>query len=126
MWQYYRDEQNYNLVNSKSFKSKIKITGRTPADGNEMPLINCEVSLMFTWSSTCVITNSTGEGKFEITDTKLYVPLVTLLTQDNAKLLQQLKSGFKRVVNWNNYFSKPELKIKSELKSTKSKFKSFG
>ena len=125
MWQYYRDEQNYNLVNSKSFKSKIKITGRTPADGNEMPLINCEVSLMFTWSSTCVITNSTGEGKFEITDTKLYVPLVTLLTQDNAKLLQQLKSGFKRVVNWNNYFSKPESKIKSELKSTKSKFKSF-
>ena len=51
------------------------------------------------WSSTCVITNSTGEGKFEITDTKLYVPVVTLSTQDNAKLLQQLKSGFKKVVN---------------------------
>ena len=75
----------------------------------EMPLINCEVSLMLTWSSTCVITNSTGEKKFEITDTKLYVPVVTLSTQDDAKLLQQLKSGFKRVVNWNKYLLKPEL-----------------
>ena len=59
-----------------------------------MLLINCKVSLRLTWSSTCVITNSTGEGKFEITDTKLYVPLVTLSTQDNGKLLEQLKSGF--------------------------------
>ena len=75
----------------------------------EMPLINCEVSLILTWSSTCVITNSAGEGKFEITDTKLYVPVVTLSTEDNEKLLQQLKSGFKRVVNWNKYLSKPEL-----------------
>ena len=75
----------------------------------EMLLINCEVSFMLTWSSTCVITNSTGEGKFEITDTKLYVPVVTLSTQDNAKLLQQLKSGFKRVINWNKYLSKAEL-----------------
>ena len=65
----------------------------------EMPLINCEVSLILTWSSTCVITNSTGLGRFAITDTKLYIPSVTLSTQDNAKLLQQLKSDFKRVVN---------------------------
>ena len=106
LWQYYRDEPNNNLANSKSFKSKIKITGGTPAGGNEkdveimvplnylsnfwrileMPLINCEVSLILRWSSTCVITNSTDEGKFEITDTKLYVPVVTLSTQDNAKL----------------------------------------
>ena len=75
----------------------------------EMPLISCEVSLILTWSSTCVITNSTGEGVFDITDTKLYVPMVTLSTQDNSKLLQQLKSGFKRVVNWNKNLSKPEL-----------------
>ena len=47
-----------------------------------MPLINCEVSL--TWSSTCVITNSPGAGRFAITDTKLYVPVVTLSTQGNA------------------------------------------
>ena len=52
-----------------------------------------------------VISNST----FKITDTKLYVPVVTLSTQDNAKLLQQLKSGFNRIINWNKYLSKPEL-----------------
>ena len=74
-----------------------------------MPLINCKVSLILTWSSTCVITNSTGAGAFEISDTKLYVPIVTLSTQENAKLLQQLKSGFQRVVNWNKYLSKPKL-----------------
>ena len=74
-----------------------------------MPLINSEVNLILTWSSTCVVTNSTGAGTFEITDTKLYVPVVTLSTKENAKLLQQLKSGFKRVINWNKYLSKPEL-----------------
>ena len=56
-----------------------------------------------------IITNSTGEGKFEITDTNLYVPVITLSTQDNAKLLEQLKSGFKRVINWSKYLSRPEL-----------------
>ena len=74
-----------------------------------MSLINCETNLILTWSSTCVITDSTGAGTFEITDIKLYVPVVTLSTQENAKLLQQLKSGFKRVINWNKYLSKPEL-----------------
>ena len=128
LWQYYKDDPNDNLVRSESFKSKIKITGKTPAAGNtkdveiivplkylsnfwrtlEMPLINCEVNLILTWSSTCVITNSTGAGRFEITDTKLYVPVVTLSTQDNAKLLQQLKYGFKRIINWNKYQSDPK------------------
>ena len=75
----------------------------------KIPLINCEVSLTLTWSPNCVITNSTGEGKFKITDTNLYVPVVTLSTQDNAKFLKQLKSGFKRVINWNKYLSRPEL-----------------
>ena len=59
----------------------------------ELPLINCEVHLILTWSSTCVITNSTGAGTFKIADTKLYVPVVTLSSQDNAKLLQQIKSS---------------------------------
>ena len=68
-----------------------------------MRLINCEVNLILTWSSTCVISSATGETKFKITDTKLYVPVVP--TQDNAKLLQQLKSGFKRTINWNKYQS---------------------
>ena len=72
----------------------------------EMPLINCEVNLILTWSSTCVITNSTGEGRFTITDTKLYVPVVTLSTQDNAKFLEKLKLCFKRTINWNKYQSK--------------------
>ena len=71
-----------------------------------MPLINCKVNLILKWSSTSVITNSTGAGTFAIRDTKLYVPVVTLSTQDNAKLLQQLKSGFKRTINWNKYQSK--------------------
>ena len=70
-----------------------------------MQLINCEVTLLLTWSKDCVITNSTGEEKFQITETNLYVPVVTLSTQDNAKLLQQLKSGFKRTINWNKYES---------------------
>ena len=52
-----------------------------------------------------VISSTTGETKSKITETKLYVPVVTLSTQDNAKLLQQLKSGFKRIINWNKYES---------------------
>ena len=52
-----------------------------------MPLINCEVNLILTWSSTCFIANSTEA--FPVTNTKLYVPVVTLSTQHNAKLLQQ-------------------------------------
>ena len=67
----------------------------------EIPLIYCEVNFILTCSSTCVITNSTDAGTFAITDTKLYVSVVILSTQDTSKLLQQLKSGFKRVVNWN-------------------------
>ena len=101
LWQHYRDEPNDDLEDSESFKSKIKITGKTPNNDNEkdieimvplkylsnfwrtleMPLINCKVNLILTWSSTCVITNSTGAGTFVITNTKLYVPVVTLLTQ---------------------------------------------
>ena len=62
-----------------------------------------------TWSSTCVITNSNGVGTFAITDTKLYVPAVTLSTKENTRFLQQFKSSFKRVINWNKYLSKPAL-----------------
>ena len=78
----------------------------------EMLLINCEINLILTWSINCVIasTNVANQNAtFEITDTKLYVPVVTLSTQDNSKLLQQLNSGFKRVINWNKYLSKPEI-----------------
>ena len=64
-----------------------------------MSFINCEVNLISTWSSTCVIANSTDAGRFEITDTKICVPVVALSIQENANLLQQLKSGFKRTIN---------------------------
>ena len=70
-----------------------------------MPLINCEVNHILTWSKDCVITNSTGEAKFAITETKLYVPVVTLSTKDNEKLLQQLTSRFKKAISWNKYES---------------------
>ena len=77
----------------------------------EMPLINCEVNLILTWSSTCVLiaTNTPNQNAtFAITDTKLYVPVVTLPTQENTKFFQRLKSGFKRIINWNKYLSTPE------------------
>ena len=125
LWQYYKDDPNDNLADSESFKFKVKITGKTPAKGNtkdveiivplkylsnfwrtlEMPLINFEVNLILTWSRDFVITNSTGEGKFAITETKLYVPIVTLSANDNAKLLQQLKSSFKETISLNKYES---------------------
>ena len=114
-----------------SFNVKAKITCQTQANGRknveimvllkylsnfsrtiEIPLINGEVNVILTWSVNCVIvsTNNANQGAtFAITETKLYVPVVTLSTQDNAKLLQQLKSGFKEIINWNKYLSKPEL-----------------
>ena len=64
-----------------------------------MPLINCDINLILSWSEDCVISSATGATKFKITEAKLYVPVVTLLTQNNAKLLQQLKSSFKRAIN---------------------------
>ena len=44
-----------------------------------------------------------------MTGTNRYVPVVTLSTQDNARLLSQLKSSFKRTIRWNKYLAKPEL-----------------
>ena len=90
LWQYYKDIPNDNLARSESFKHKVKITGKTPNNGNtkdveiivplkylsnfwrilEIPLINCEVNLILTWSKDCVITNSTAERKFTITETR--------------------------------------------------------
>ena len=141
LWQYCKDiparDANNEITEfrvnntTESFNFKAKITDQTGDDGTkdveimvplkylsnfwrtlEMPLINCEVNLILTWSSTCVIASAGDANQaatFSITDTKLYVPVVALSTQENAKLLQQLKSGFKRVINWNKYLSKPEL-----------------
>ena len=80
-----------------------------------IPLINCEFELILTWSKKCVLVNMSeidGEGdnpaivapfglKFKITDTKLYVPVVTLSKENNTKLLEELKTGFKRTIKWN-------------------------
>ena len=95
-----------------SFNLKEKLTGQTGDNSTknvevmvplkclsnfwrtlEMPLINCEVTLDLNLSENCVIvaTNVAQTTKVSITDTKLYVPVVTLFTQDNAKLLEQLK-----------------------------------
>ena len=72
----------------------------------EMPLVNCEINLILTWSEDWVISSENGEKKLKIIDTKLYVPVVTLSTQNNAKVLEQLKSGLKRTINWNKYQTK--------------------
>ena len=58
-----------------------------------MLLINYEINLNLTWPEKCVLLNDTIGTTFTITGTKLYVPVLTLSTQDNAKLLQQLKLG---------------------------------
>ena len=142
LWQYCKDIPARNANTDEiiafdannltdSFKFKAKITGQTGNDGTkdveimvplkylnnfwrtlEMPLINCEVNIILTWSSSCVIASvivANQAATFAITDTKLYVPVVTLSTQENTKFLQQLRSGFKRVINWNKDLSKPEL-----------------
>ena len=76
----------------------------------KMSLINCEINLILTWSNRCFIIDKPIVGQeptFTITDTKLCVSIVTLATQDNAKLFEQLKSDFKKTTNWNKY----ELKV---------------
>ena len=77
-----------------------------------MSLINCEVELILNWSKDCVIIYTNVDDQvptFTITETNLYVPVVALSTQDNEKLLPQLKSGFKITISLNKYLAKPEL-----------------
>ena len=74
-------------------------------------MINCETQLILTWSKNCVLADTTlannpsTELEFQISDTKLYVPVVTLSTENDKKCLEQLKSGFKKTVKWNKYRS---------------------
>ena len=75
----------------------------------EMPLINCEINLILTWSNRCFIIDNPIVGQ----EPNLYVSVVTLSTQDNAKLLEQLKSSFKRAINWNKYEPKVTLEQRS-------------
>ena len=84
-------------------------------------MINCEVELILTWSKNCVLADMTAGNaqgcnpvivapsgaKFKITDTKLYVPVVTLSKENDTKLLEQLKTGFKRTIKWKKIQIKP-------------------
>ena len=67
-----------------------------------MPLINCKVELSLKWYERCLLTVA-NTATFKITDAKLYVPIVTLKTEDNTKLSKLLSEGFKRSVYWNKY-----------------------
>ena len=90
----------------------------------DIPVINCEVSLTLTWPVNCVINslekrlvtaaqgdipavydNSPIGALFDITDTKLYVPVITLSDENDNKLLEQLNTGFKSAIKWNKYRS---------------------
>ena len=140
LWQYCKDipaVNNGNIVDfgennlTDSFNFTVKMTGQTGDNGTkgveimvplkylsnfwrtlEIPLINCEINLILTWSANCVMVSTDVENQgaaFPISSTKLYVLVVTLSTKDNTKLLQQLKSGFKRTMNWNKYQSTAKL-----------------
>ena len=139
MWNYYTDEPSNPLSsNSESFKYKTSIVGKTPEDNDSLtnakvviplkhlsnfwrslniPLINCEVELILTWSENCVLADMTLDAyadpailapsgaKIKITDTKLYVPVVTVSKENDTKLLEQLKTRFKKTTKWNKYRS---------------------
>ena len=120
------------ILNSRSFKYKAALVGKTPDAVNntnssvkntkivvplkylsniwrslEMPLINYKVYLELNWIEKCILSSAGDTAKFAITDTKLHVPIVTLSTKDSANLTKQLNEGFKRSVYWNSYETKP-------------------
>ena len=72
-----------------------------------MPLINCKIHLELNWNKDFVM-STIAARTFKITNTKLYVPFVTLSSKDNAKLVKLLESGFNRPVYWNEYQTKIE------------------
>ena len=71
-----------------------------------MLLIDCKLSVNLTWFEDSLISSGARRTRFTVTDTNVYVPFVTLWTQDNLELLRQLELGFKRKINWNKYQSK--------------------
>ena len=89
----------------------------------EMLLINCEINLLLTWSGNCVQaiycykSSNNVCNKINVFNkryTKRYVPDLTFSTQDNTKLLQELKSGFKRTTKWNIYQSKVTMRRQNQ------------
>ena len=90
-----------------------------------MPLINCKIHLEINRNNSCVMYRAGGdnandrETTFEITSTKLYIPIMTLSTKDNVNLTKQLNEGFKRPVYWNEYKSKIEKKQANDQNLTR-------
>ena len=79
----------------------------------EMPLINCKISLELTWTQNCLLSSAAAQEAvnsvtFSMTDTKLYVPIVTLSSKDTNHLSNLLSEGFKRSLFWNRYAAKVE------------------
>ena len=76
-----------------------------------MPLVNCKIDLELTWHKDCMIFSANSAAgqvvSFMITNTKLYIPVVTLSIKDNNNLTKQLNDGFKRTIYWNQHVSKP-------------------
>ena len=127
LWQFKRDEieedigltvdDNHISNNSSSFKYKsslianrnnIKIAVPINYLSNfwrslEMPLITCKVELSLTWGPSCALFTLAGASTFTITGAKRFIPIVTLLTEGNAKLSKLLSEGFKRPVYWKKY-----------------------
>ena len=124
------------MTHNNSAKTDVKVVVPLKHLSNfrrslNIPLINCEVELILTWFENCVlIDTSTREADydadpnvyeidnpenaiFEIKHTKLYVPVVNLSKENDIKLLQQLKSGFKKTIKWNKYRSQITIQHKN-------------
>ena len=119
----YKTEITGSLDDGEDEKEDVTIVIPLKYLGNfwrrlDIPLINCEIALILSWYKECVLVgrafrgppaaaenriNSPTGAKFEITDCKSYVPVVTLSAENDNKLLEQLKSGFRRSIKWNKY-----------------------
>ena len=101
---------DYNNVNNIKLVVPLKYVSNF-FRSLEMPLVNCKIDLELTWHKDCMISSANAAAgqvvSFMITNTKLYVPVVTLSTKDNTNLSKQLSEGFKRTIYWNQYVSKP-------------------
>ena len=84
-----------------------------------IPLVNCEIELILTWSKNCVLANmipaitAPTALEFQITEANMHVPVVTLSKENDKHFLEQLKSGFKRTVKWNKYRSQMTIQPKN-------------
>ena len=83
-----------------------------------MPLINCKIKLNLTWKKECVLPTAADDAVFIISDTKLYVPVVTLSKEDNKEFIEQQNKGFQRSIYWNEYKTKEQTED-SNAKATK-------